>query len=531
MRFSKKLCTFVALTSLISLSSCGETQEDWTPDNKIIVMYTSNLRGNLDDLSRILTLKHDFEKTAKKVFLVDTGNFLQGTKYTTFDGGKSLVGFMKEAEYDLVNLGSHDFDFGIGKIGNDVHGTIYEGEAIGKHLADNKLSALSTNVKTDDKYSFAGTKELKIDDENSVFFCGITDPDTVNLVNSDNLENIDIEDRNTTVSSLNGVLKASSSTYKICLTNNTNYDSSLINEADYVIGNNSEANYSLNGISIDEKGKILDLNFKDYLKDKDEALAKKIDEYKKSVDEDEGYKDTYKNEVTLNGDLKANRSKETNLGDFWTDALAWSAKENVLTVGKGEEKKNYEFRVNKNKIVAAWNGGNLRDYLNKGDITKKDIARVLPYPNKLAVVYLKGIELVEFLEAASYALPIDDSNVAALSSFMHVSGIEYEIDTSKEYKKGDHYGKYWYYDQDVGSRVTIKTINGESFNQEETYGLIVSNAVANGMDSNYVCNKEGVEKVIFNEVVRDKVFEFIGTKLNGKIGSTYDKAQSRITIK
>lgn len=114
---------------------------------------------------------------------------------------------------------------------------------------------------------------------------------------------------------------------------------------------------------------------------------------------------------------------------------------------------------------------------------------------------------------------------------MQVSGIKYEIDTSKEYSKGEAYGNYWYKDNNVGSRITISSINGKNFDLNETYGVITSNAILNGMDSNYVAKEDGVNKVIFDKVIREIIPTYVQDVLNGKVGESYKNIDGRIIVK
>ena len=61
--------------------------------------------------------------------------------------------------------------------------------------------------------------------------------------------------------------------------------------------------------------------------------------------------------------------------------------------------------VDADHIVALWNGGNLRADIPAGKFGAVQLAEVLPYPNKVAVVYMTGAQLKEALEAASQGLP------------------------------------------------------------------------------------------------------------------------------
>ena len=105
--------------------------------------------------------------------------------------------------------------------------------------------------------------------------------------------------------------------------------------------------------------------------------------------------------VALSGADNAARKQETNLGDLWTDALRWFAvsgkindyfEEDDVTAG------NNKIAVDADHIVALWNGGNLRADIAVGKFGAAELAAVLPYPNKAAVVYMTGAQLLEALE-------------------------------------------------------------------------------------------------------------------------------------
>ena len=174
-------------------------------------------------------------------------------------------------------------------------------------------------------------------------------------------------------------------------------------------------------------------------------------------------------EVALLGADDAARKGETNLGDLWTDALLWFAvsgkindyfEEDDVTAG------NTAVAVDAEHIVALWNGGNLRDDIAAGKFGAEQLAKVLPYPNKVAVVYMTGAQLREALEAASQAVPYTEAS-AACASFMQAAGLKYTIDQSKAFDKGEEYKAPWFKAASVG-RVTISEVNGKAFDETAT---------------------------------------------------------------
>ena len=239
----------------------------------------------------------------------------------------------------------------------------------------------------------------------------------------------------------------------------------------------------------------------------------------------------------LSGAEDAARKGETNLGDLWADALRWFAvsgtineyfEEDDVTAG------NTSIAVDADHIVALWNGGNLRADVAEGKFGAEQLAEVLPYPNKVAVVYMTGAQLLEALEAASQGLPYTDDTAAVCASFMQVSGLKYTVDTAKEFDKGEAYGdKGWFKSASLG-RVTIEEVNGQPFDAEATYAVMTSNANFNGMDSSYIFTAaaEANEKsTITTAVVRDVVWLYIANELNNQIGETYAEPQGRIAVK
>ena len=77
--------------------------------------------------------------------------------------------------------------------------------------------------------------------------------------------------------------------------------------------------------------------------------------------------------------------------------------------------------------AAVTNGGGIRAWIHKGDISKLDVNTVLPFGNTVAVVYVTGAELLEALEASTFALP--DS----LGGFPQIAGMNISIDATKKY--------------------------------------------------------------------------------------------------
>ena len=239
--------------------------------------------------------------------------------------------------------------------------------------------------------------------------------------------------------------------------------------------------------------------------------------------------------VVLRGAEDAARKGETNLGDLWTDALRWFAVSGAIRESFEEDDVtagNTEIAVDGEHVVALWNGGNLRADIAEGKFGAEQLAEVLPYPNKIAIVYMTGAQLAEALEAASQGLPYGEETAAACASFMQVSGLRYTVNTAIAYDKGEAYGDNWFQAASLG-RVTVEEVNGQPFDAEATYAVITSNANFNGMDSSYIFKtaaEENEKSTITTAVVRDVIWQYIANELNNVIGDAYAEAQGRITV-
>ena len=239
--------------------------------------------------------------------------------------------------------------------------------------------------------------------------------------------------------------------------------------------------------------------------------------------------------VTLVGANDAARQGETNLGDLWTDALRWFAVSGEINAAFDEDDVkagNDHIAVDADHVVALWNGGNLRADIAEGTFGAEALAEVLPFPNKVAVVYMSGAQLLEALEAASQALPYTAETAEECASLMQVSGLTYTVDTAKAYDALEAYGDHWFTAGSV-SRVSISDVNGQPFYETATYALVTSNANFNGMDSSYVFKTAAEENelsAVTVAVVRDVVWSYIASELNNQIGDAYAAPQGRLTV-
>ncbi|MDO4542092.1 MAG: S-layer homology domain-containing protein [Bacillota bacterium] len=540
-RFLGILLVVCMCLAMASMGVLGDTNQ---LSGKTVVVYTGNLRGDVDMLPKVAQVEANYEAQGADVIIVDTGNFLQGSVYATYDSGKTLVNLMVAAGYDGVAIGSHEFDFGTGKVGVEQHEVYYQDDTLGKILSDAGLPATSANIMTkaadnSDINAYNGYVEIATASGTKIGFIGLTDPNTVNQVLETNLTGLSfLSDNDLLTAAANQAASAknSGSVAVIALGNTGSVTS--INGVSSVVDTPSNAGLTAGAIIINNSTGAIESSQSIELSsiNDDAAVKSEVDTAKAAIDAEYPSQNIVSNDYTLNGSQTDVRSQETNLGDLWCDALLWFAKEGGITSYYTDDAKNSgntNIKVDSDHIVALWNGGNLRDYLNTGDVTLKDIQRVLPYPNRVAVVYLTGSELLEQLEACSQGLPCSDDTFSQCASFMQVAGINYTVDAYKTYDRGDAYELHntWYKAKSI-QRVTINNVNGKAFDPNATYAVITNNANYNGMDASYVMleKKDADISTITSADVRNVVLMYIQNKLNGQIGQKYMVPQGRITV-
>ncbi|MBQ9010176.1 MAG: 5'-nucleotidase C-terminal domain-containing protein [Clostridia bacterium] len=257
-----------------------------------------------------------------------------------------------------------------------------------------------------------------------------------------------------------------------------------------------------------------------------------VDAHGNTVELDESL-EAYTDYSLLGGD--AVRAGETNLGDLWADALHWFADSGKINEAFEEDDVKAgitSLDVDAAHIVALWNAGNLKTDIEPGVFNAEKIAEVLPYPNKVAVVYMTGSQLLEQLEACSQGIPCGAESKDACAAFMQVSGLSYTVNTKETYDAGEAYGDFWFKANSV-RRVSIEFVNGEPFDKDALYAVITSNANFNGMDVSYVM-KEAAEAVehstITTAVVRDVVWMYLSEVLGNHVDAAYEQPAGRITI-
>ena len=511
-------------------------------DGKTVILHTNDVHGSIELYAKVAAMKDDYEARGAQVILADAGDYSQGTVYVSVNKGKDAVTMMNAAGYDVATIGNHEFDYGYAQLKSNLDSAAF------KVVCANVLQDGSPVFDAYTKISKGGVQ---------VAFVGLETPEAQTKANPALIQGLTFlagDEMYAAVQTQVDAARTDGADIVIVLTHlgvdsssepNTSYDLyKKVSGIDFIIdghshtvmtkGPNGEkiqstgtALANVGAVIIDNATKKIESNqlipiwhtekvgenkvtVYDYTKS-DETVANAAKAIIDPIDADYDQKFA-ESAVDLNGaKAPGNRTEETNLGDLITDAMMWA----IQTKAPG---------VDMTNAVAITNGGGIRAAIAKGDITKKDVNTVLPFGNTLAVVYVKGSELLEALEVSTYCTP------KSLGGFPQFAGMEVELNTACEYDANDTtYPGSTYFGPKSINRITIKTVNGKAFDKDATYAVITNNFLAAGGDTYYAF--AAAQTQFDTGLPLDEILmEYITVELNGVVTDKYAAPQGRLTI-
>ena len=533
------LSVVMTLTLLVSSAWADEPKP---LDGKTVILHTNDVHGSIELYAKVAAMKGDYEAQGAQVILADAGDYSQGTVYVSVNKGKDAVTMMNAAGYDVATIGNHEFDYGYAQLKSNLDSAVF------KVVCANVLQDGSPVF---DAYTMINKGGVQ------VAFVGLETPEAQTKANPALIQGLTFLAGNEMYAAVQDQVNAARTAgadIVIVLTHlgvdsssepNTSYDLyKKVHDIDFIIDGHSHtvmtkgpegepiqstgtALNNIGVITIDNATKKIESNelipiwhteevdgkevpVYDYTKS-DETVANAAKDIIDPIDADYDQKFA-ESAVDLNGaKAPGNRTEETNLGDLITDAMMWAIK----TKAPG---------VDMNNAVAITNGGGIRAAIAKGDITKKDVNTVLPFGNTLAVVYVKGSELLEALEVSTYCTP------KSLGGFPQFAGMEVELNTACEYDANDTtYPGSTYFGPKSINRITIKTVNGKAFDKDATYAVITNDFLAAGGDTYYAF--AAAQTQFDTGLPLDEILmEYITVELNGVVTDKYAAPQGRLTI-
>lgn len=550
----KFLATLLALVMTLALmvpASWGENKETYQlPDSlagKTVILHTNDVHGAIDKYAKVAALRDEcYDKGAHQVILLDAGDYSQGSPYVSLSKGATALDLMALVGYDVITLGNHEFDYGFPQLMENLK----------KHQGD-FMVACNNLVDDEGELIFApgGTAPIYADDtyETELFriaIVGMATPETqtkanpalmkgLSFIGGKDLYKVTQEDVDMARSEGNadivialghlGVDKSSEPNCSYNVMQNVKGIDLFIDGHSHTVMTASKDNNMVQStgtglayvgaIVIDNATKSIESNglidLSAYTKE-DATVKAAADKIISDINAEYG-KVFARTDVELNGAKDpGNRTQETNLGDLITDSMLWAIR------------KDAELTVPAENVVAITNGGGIRAWIHKGDISKLDVNTVLPFGNTVAVVYVTGAELLEALEASTFALP--DS----LGGFPQIAGMNISIDATKKYDPQttpypSGSGKATYYGPASINRVTINSVNGKAFDPNKTYAVVTNNFCAAGGDT-YYAFAAATAKFDTGIPLDEAVMEYVTKELKGVIGTQYAAPQGRILL-
>ncbi len=518
----------LALLMPFSLITKADTGNEY--EGKIVILHSNDVHGGIEGYPVIKELADEIESKGGEVILVDAGDFAQGNSYASFDEGESIIELMNMVGYDVVTVGNHEFDYGIERM-----------KEIMNELA---AKTVSINILVDDTPAFDSSAIIEVDGI-KIGFIGAETPEALtksNPAKNPGLSLIQGTELYSIINSEAESLKDNGASLVICITHlgvdagsTPNRSEDLwanVENVDFIIdahshtemttGSNGEPIQStgtkfanIGVIEIDKNTSKITDNYLYKITEEspsDLEVEEKVAELKNKVDEE--YKTVIgKTDVDLNGEkAPGNRTEETNMGDLIADSMMWYLTEkNTGSIEEGVP------------VVSIENGGGVRNWIHKGDITKQNVFDVLPFGNTLTVVYVSGNELLEALEASTYCTP------EAVGAFPQIAGMNITVNTYEEFDAGELYPGSTYNKPNSIKRVVINNVNGQPFNPEGRYAVLTNDFVAAGGDT-YYAFKAASEQFDTGFALDEILSEYIAEELDGVVGEEYQNPKGRIQI-
>lgn len=429
-------------------------------DKEIVIYHTNDMHGNVKSVWEDGVLKKiglDIIKNVKNStpnsILVDAGDAIWGTEFAKHNKGMDVIKLMNLAGYDVMDLGNHEFDYGLDQLLNCAKfakfpiisaNTYKNGQLFLKDINGHNGHNVIIDV--------AGKK---------VGFFGITTEETNRITIPPNLEGITFEDEVEIASNEVEKLKKENVDVIVAIAHLGIDPSSKVTSRDIalkvpgidviidghshtqIVEKENKTVISQTGIGSANLGKIV-IKFINNKPDIKAFLMPSYDvgkTFKPDSNITREYDDIYckispsvervigkiENGLyggTYNG-VNISRLTETNMGDFICDAMMSRGRQII---------KDKEF--SKYPLVAFENGGAVRAKINPGYIKMDNIYNIFPIDNKLSLQIITPKVLYQVLERGVSKLTLPKSENEPFTSpfggFPQLSGIRVEVDPSLE---------------------------------------------------------------------------------------------------
>lgn len=424
------ICGFGTL--LTSCSNDDNANGSSKARQSIVILFETDVHCVINDYVRIAGLRDAIADTAWAA-LVSSGDFLQGSTPGAISHGQYIIDIMNSMHYDAVTLGNHEFDYGVSRMQELLHGfnapvvccnyTYMQGNCIYapytiREYGSRKVAFVGVltpytelegekfafhddkgqSVYTLHEQEYTDMVQQAVDEARSqgadyVVLLSHTGEDTQSTPYKHLTSNHIIS----TTHDIDVVLDGHShNVVDTLVTNSEGKQVPLLNTGAYFtnigklwIGADGQMD-----IKLIPAGEVTQVSQK---------VEAEIQQVNQNVAEMTGHMVAHSDYPLVVSDANGGplaRRQETNACDLTTDALRWLM----------------------NSDICMLLGGSIRQSIQAGDITYGDIINMLPFDNNVIKIQATGDLIMEVLR--QNALPDGDSN------FPQVSGLRYTINVA-----------------------------------------------------------------------------------------------------
>ena len=432
----------------------------------ISIVHVNDTHGRIEENEKngelgFAKLKTYFDNrnSNNNALLLNAGDVVHGTTFAKISRGESVIDVMNQMGFDAMTAGNHDFNYGyqrLVELNNRANFPIF-----------------AANVTNQDGNNIIDSNSIIDVDGVKVGIFGLATEETKTKSSPANTEGLTFANSVETAQNEVANLRNQGAQIIICLSHlgedkESKETSTMIAEnvegIDLIIdghshtelqngryvGNTLIAQAKAHGYFIGDVTLLLDKDNKivaksaslkpynrmKHLYANKETLAQieaVSNENKKVLDQNVG-----QTSVDLEGARDMVRTRETNLGDYVTDAM-------IKATGAD---------------VAITNGGGIRDSIAAGNITKGDVLTVFPFTNFAVTLEVPGSVIKEALEHGLTDAP------NSAGKFPQIAGMMVKYDSTRP----------------AGDRVTEITIGGEAMDPNKTYTLVTNDFMSIGGD-------------------------------------------------
>ena len=537
-RTARLLAALLALVLLLGLLPAAAAEypaeigsldltKNWK--GKTVILHTNDIHGAVSGYAVAAHLRLRLEHQGADVLLVDAGDFSQGDPTVSSDKGASAIRLMNAAGYDLAIPGNHEFDYGIGQL-----------EALAA-AADFPLICASIfredgSTLFQPSWTYTGPSGL------TVGFFGLETPECQTKASPDLVQGLTFlsgQELYDCAQARTDALRAEGADLVIALTHLGVHGESepsrsqdiyaAVSGIDLILDGHSHTLMSageagepiqstgtkaayIGAVIIDNKTRTIEDRFLVSMEnaEQDPVVSGIAAEIRAAVDA--AFAEVIGvSEAELEGDRAFNRTGETNHGNFSSDAMY------AYMLARPES-----LRTDTDHLISLINGGAIREAIHAGPLTRGDLNTVHPFGNTLCLVYCTGAQLLEALEASTFRTP------EQVGGFPHCTGLQWTLDTTRPYDKGEFYPASTYRAPVSIRRVSIQSVNGLPFSETETYAVVTSDFCATGGDTYFVF--AGLESVDTGVLLDEVMADYIRIGLGGVIGEAYAAPRGDLTI-